>query len=121
MLIKGAGVLGLNGNAVDCETSKGSELETILKWAHWAGKSTGIVTTTRITHGILKTLIVLNLNITFFKISFNFIATPGATYSHSFSRSLEAFDGINFNETHKKQGLKLYFLKKAIVFKQILN
>ena len=44
------GVIGLDGNGVNCETSKTSKLETILKWAHFAGKSTGIVTTTRVTH-----------------------------------------------------------------------
>ncbi len=75
--------MGLNGNAIDCKTSKGSELESILKWAHFAGKSTGIVTTTRITH-----------------------ATPGAAYCHSYSRSLETFDGISFNEKLKLEGCK---------------
>lgn len=73
--------MGLDGKAVDCPTSKGAELESVLKWAHYAGKSTGIVTTTRITH-----------------------ATPGAAYCHSYSRLLEAYDGINFNETLKQQG-----------------
>ena len=35
-------IKGLDGNGVDCPTSKKSKLETILKWAHYAGKSTGI-------------------------------------------------------------------------------
>ncbi len=47
-------MIGLDGRASDCKSSKGTELESILDWAHWAGKSTGIVTTTRITHGKLS-------------------------------------------------------------------
>ncbi len=44
------GVIGLDGKAVDCKTSSTSRLESLLKWAHYAGKSTGIVTTSRVTH-----------------------------------------------------------------------
>ena len=44
------GVIGLDGTAVDCKSSQNAKLESILKWAHYAGKSTGIVTTTRVTH-----------------------------------------------------------------------
>ena len=42
------GVIGLDGRASDCPSSRNSEVESILKWAHFAGKSTGIVTTTRV-------------------------------------------------------------------------
>ena len=43
-------MIGLDGRAYDCPSSRGAELESILKWAYYAGKSTGIVTTTRVTH-----------------------------------------------------------------------
>ncbi|XP_026189126.1 alkaline phosphatase, tissue-nonspecific isozyme [Mastacembelus armatus] len=46
-----------------CKTQKGNEVTSILKWAKDAGKSVGIVTTTRVQH-----------------------ATPAATYAHSASR-----------------------------------
>ncbi len=42
--------IGVDGRAFDCPSSLNSQLESILKWAHAAGKSTGFVTTTRITH-----------------------------------------------------------------------
>ena len=42
------GALGVDGSAIDCETSKTAKLESVLKWARYAGKSTGIVTTTRL-------------------------------------------------------------------------
>lgn len=45
-----AGLLGLDANTVygDCESSKNQEkLDSFLKIAHKAGKSVGIVTTTR--------------------------------------------------------------------------
>lgn len=46
------GTLGVTGNVKrsDCEGSKGNELSSIFKWSKDKGKSTGIVTTTRITH-----------------------------------------------------------------------
>ena len=46
------GVIGLDGHAVfgDCKSSKGAEINSILDWAHRAGKSVGVVTNTRITH-----------------------------------------------------------------------
>lgn len=43
----------------DCESSVGQEISSILQWAQEAGKDTGIVTTTRLTH-----------------------ATPASLYSH---------------------------------------
>ncbi|XP_056399174.1 alkaline phosphatase, tissue-nonspecific isozyme-like [Hyla sarda] len=46
-----------------CNTSKGNEVDSILKWAKAAGKSVGVVTTTRINH-----------------------ATPAAAYAHSANR-----------------------------------
>lgn len=55
----------------------------MLKWAHYAGKSTGIVTTTRVTH-----------------------ATPAAAYAHAINRETESFDGISFNATHAELGCK---------------
>ncbi|KAK2881719.1 hypothetical protein QQF64_008156 [Cirrhinus molitorella] len=47
-----------------CSSQKGNEVTSILKWAKDAGKSVGIVTTTRVQH-----------------------ATPSASYAHSVSRS----------------------------------
>ncbi|XP_037318426.2 alkaline phosphatase, tissue-nonspecific isozyme [Pungitius pungitius] len=46
-----------------CKTQKGNEVTSILKWAKDAGKSVGIVTTTRVQH-----------------------ATPATSYAHSASR-----------------------------------
>ncbi len=61
-------VLGLNSNAVlkDCASAKGNEVMTIFEMAEKAGKATGAVTTTRITH-----------------------ATPAAAYAHSANRDWE--------------------------------
>ena len=61
-------VLGLNADAVwkDCAGSKGKEVTTIFELAEAAGKATGAVTTTRITH-----------------------ATPAAAYAHSANRDWE--------------------------------
>ncbi|KAA0701654.1 Alkaline phosphatase, tissue-nonspecific isozyme [Triplophysa tibetana] len=47
-----------------CSSQKGNEVTSILKWAKDAGKSVGIVTTTRVQH-----------------------ATPAASYAHSASRT----------------------------------
>ncbi|KAM3616456.1 uncharacterized protein V6R79_018320 [Siganus canaliculatus] len=59
-------VVGLSAAARNgvCKTQKGNEVTSILKWAKDAGKSVGIVTTTRVQH-----------------------ATPAASYAHSASRS----------------------------------
>ncbi|KAG8569558.1 hypothetical protein GDO81_014458 [Engystomops pustulosus] len=59
------GVLGLSAATKlgDCNSSKGNEVDSILKWAKAAGKSVGVVTTTRINH-----------------------ATPAAAYAHSAHR-----------------------------------
>lgn len=56
----------------DCAGSKGGELASALEIAEAAGLSTGVVTTTRITH-----------------------ATPAATYSHSASRDWERDDRLS--------------------------
>jgi alkaline phosphatase len=63
-----AGILSLNQNAVrdEYETAKGNELTTILELAEKNGKSTGVVSTARITH-----------------------ATPAACYSHVPERDWE--------------------------------
>ncbi|XP_078524179.1 alkaline phosphatase-like [Lissotriton helveticus] len=60
-----AGTLGLSGAAVynQCNTTYGNEVESILRRAKKAGKSVGIVTTTRVQH-----------------------ASPAAAYSHVVSR-----------------------------------
>lgn len=59
------GTVGLSAAAVrsQCNTSQGNEVTSILKWAKDAGKSVGIVTTTRVNH-----------------------ATPSAAYAHSVDR-----------------------------------
>ncbi|XP_077386876.1 alkaline phosphatase, tissue-nonspecific isozyme [Festucalex cinctus] len=60
-----SGTVGVSANAVrsQCNTTFGNEVTSILKWAKDAGKSVGIVTTTRINH-----------------------ATPSASYAHSVDR-----------------------------------
>ncbi len=60
-----------------------AKLDSILKWAHYSGKSTGIVTTTRVTH-----------------------ATPAACYAHVPDREYEAYDDKYFGEELQKQGCK---------------
>ncbi|XP_075881135.1 alkaline phosphatase, tissue-nonspecific isozyme [Nelusetta ayraudi] len=59
------GTVGVTAAAVraQCNTTKGNEVTSILKWAKDAGKSVGIVTTTRVNH-----------------------ATPSASYAHSVDR-----------------------------------
>ena len=48
----GISIIGLDGRAKqsDCKSSFNSKVDSILKWAHRAGKSVGIVSTTRVTH-----------------------------------------------------------------------
>ncbi|KAK7912531.1 hypothetical protein WMY93_012742 [Mugilogobius chulae] len=59
------GTVGVSAAAVrsQCNTTEGNEVTSILKWAKDAGKSVGIVTTTRVNH-----------------------ATPSAAYAHSVDR-----------------------------------
>ncbi|RWS19425.1 alkaline phosphatase-like protein, partial [Leptotrombidium deliense] len=62
--------LGVSGNVkpFDCEASKisSNRVTSIIHWAQKAGKATGVVTSTRVTH-----------------------ATPAVTYAHSASRKWE--------------------------------
>ena len=60
----------------DCQSSKGNNLMTIFEMAEDAGLSTGVVTTTRITH-----------------------ATPAAAYAHSAERGWENDDDVKGNCT----------------------
>ncbi|CAH1267524.1 ALPL [Branchiostoma lanceolatum] len=64
-----AGVIGVDGRTRygNCSSSKGHEAESIIVHAERAGKSTGIVTTARVTH-----------------------ATPASAYAHSAARGWEA-------------------------------
>ncbi|XP_071016963.1 alkaline phosphatase-like [Oncorhynchus clarkii lewisi] len=59
------GTVGVSAAAVrsQCNTTQGNEVTSILKWAKEAGKSVGIVTTTRVNH-----------------------ATPSAAYAHCVDR-----------------------------------
>ncbi|XP_071446825.1 alkaline phosphatase-like [Hetaerina americana] len=63
-----AETVGLDSTArfEDCPSSHASRVPSLLDWAHHEGKATGIVTTTRVTHG-----------------------TPAALYGHSPSRYWE--------------------------------
>ena len=63
-----AGLIGVNQNTTrgDCNSQKGNELTTSLELAEIIGMSTGVVSTTRITH-----------------------ATPAATYAHIMDRDFE--------------------------------
>jgi alkaline phosphatase len=54
-----------------------------MKWAHKAGKSVGIVTTTHVTH-----------------------ATPSAGYAAIFNRYMESFDGKMLTQSDYDQGCR---------------
>ena len=58
-------------------------MDSIIDWAHYAGKSVGFVTTTRVTH-----------------------ATPAALYAHVPERDMESYDGIKLTEQHYKDGCR---------------
>lgn len=66
--------LGVNGNVLtsNCTINQEDYVHSIIKWAQDAGKGTGIVTTTRVTH-----------------------ATPAGFYSHVQSRSVETDTDLN--------------------------
>lgn len=66
--------LGVNGNVFtsNCTVNEEDYVYSIMKWAQDAGKGTGIVTTTRITH-----------------------ATPAGFYSHVQTRSMETDTDLN--------------------------
>ncbi|XP_075046347.1 alkaline phosphatase, tissue-nonspecific isozyme [Mixophyes fleayi] len=77
------GTVGVTAAAVrgQCNTTQGNEVQSILRWAKDAGKSVGVVTTTRVNH-----------------------ATPSAAYAHSVNR-----DWYSDNEMPKEavdQGCK---------------
>ncbi|XP_070289980.1 alkaline phosphatase, tissue-nonspecific isozyme [Salvelinus sp. IW2-2015] len=73
--------VGVNAAARNgiCKTQKGNEVTSILKWAKDAGKSVGIVTTTRVQH-----------------------ATPATTYAHSASRKW--YSDADMPASAKKEG-----------------
>jgi alkaline phosphatase len=79
------GLIGVDGKTIfgNCKSSKNSKIHSIVKWAHDAGKSVGIVTTTRITH-----------------------ATPAAAYASSASREWETYDGKIFSKQQFDEGCK---------------
>lgn len=64
-----AGMIAVNQNAMlgGCGSARGNELPTLLEEAETAGKATGVITTTRLTH-----------------------ATPAATYAHAANRDWES-------------------------------
>ncbi|KAM9801292.1 alkaline phosphatase, tissue-nonspecific isozyme [Neosynchiropus ocellatus] len=62
-----------------CKSQKGNEVTSIMKWAKDAGKSVGIVTTTRVQH-----------------------ATPATTYAHSASRKW--YSDADMPDSAKKEG-----------------
>lgn len=78
-----AGVIGIGPNALrgNCESTKGYELTSVLELAEMQGKSTGVVSTARITH-----------------------ATPAATYARSPERNWESDDKLT--DEAKKNGCK---------------
>ena len=117
----------MDGRASDCPSSKNAEVESILKWAHFAGKSTGIVTTTRVCKFIVWNLLLITwaINLFFFKLDHpcytfwyeiwfkiyieviiikKIVYVFLACYAHVFNRNWEGFDGINYNETIQNQG-----------------
>src|ERR1044071_9344771 len=63
------GILSVNQNVVhdDYKTVAGNETKTLLEYAEESGRSTGVVTTVRVTH-----------------------ATPGACYAHTADRNSES-------------------------------
>ncbi|OQV26258.1 Alkaline phosphatase, tissue-nonspecific isozyme [Hypsibius exemplaris] len=77
------GVIGLNSNARygNCSSAQGNHITSILEWAQKAGKATGIVTTTRITH-----------------------ATPAGTYAHTPDRDWETY--VNGSDDADRAGCK---------------
>lgn len=77
------GLIGLNQNAQrgNCKSAQGNALQTFLEQAAKAGMSTGIVTTTRVTH-----------------------ATPAATYAHTPERDWES--DADMPQDAREQGCK---------------
>ena len=87
------GVLSVNQNVVhdDYETVKGNETKTLLEMAEDAGKSTGVVTTARLTH-----------------------ATPGACYAHTADRDWES-DGDIFKITKAAYDAKFPDIARQLI------
>ncbi|KAE8594813.1 hypothetical protein XENTR_v10019813 [Xenopus tropicalis] len=77
------GTVGVNAAAVrgQCNTTRGNEVDSILKWAKQAGKSVGVVTTTRINH-----------------------ATPSAAYAHCVNR--DWYSDLEMPKEAVEQGCK---------------
>ena len=78
------GTFGENQNIVhaDYKTAAGNEVKTILEYAAESGRSTGVVTTTRVTH-----------------------ATPGACYAHTADRDWESdYDMKRLGDTNTRNG-----------------
>lgn len=75
---------GVNGKVVkgDCEASNNRQnhVHSLLRWAQLAGKSTGVVTNTRVTH-----------------------ATPGAAYAHSSNRLYESDHDVHILDGDKEK------------------
>ncbi len=88
------GVFGVNQNIVrgDYRTVKGNETKTLLEMAEENGKSTGVVTTARLTH-----------------------ATPGACYAHTADRDWESDFDIS------KRSKAAYDAKFADIASQLLD
>ena len=80
-----AGVLGVDEDVVrgNCASTKGNELVTALELAELAGKSTGIISTARITH-----------------------ATPAATYAKSADRNWEDISDMKSDENPERADCK---------------
>lgn len=78
-----AGMINISSNGLraDCASSKGNELNTFLDLMEITGRSTGIISTARITH-----------------------ATPAATYARAPERNWESDDGLT--EEAKENGCK---------------
>ncbi|OWF46723.1 alkaline phosphatase, tissue-nonspecific isozyme-like [Mizuhopecten yessoensis] len=72
-----AGTVGLDDSAIhsNCASQHGTEVKSILDWSKNEGKSTGIVTTTRVTH-----------------------ATPAASYAHAADRGWEGDTELQVEE-----------------------
>lgn len=78
-----AGVLGVNEDVVrgNCTSTKNTEMITALELAEIAGKSTGIISTARITH-----------------------ATPAATYAKSAERNWEDISDMDIDNNTERAG-----------------
>ena len=87
------GVLSVNQNVVhgDYRTVKGNETKSLLEMAEEAGKSTGIVSTARITH-----------------------ATPGACYAHTADRDWES-DADILRKAKDAYGAKFPDIAKQLI------